>query len=202
MNRTTVTITDNSARIPLPTWFVQQLQVLRQNPPATGERLATAIRLSRLAVTKRSGGPFGALVVELGTGKIVGAGVNLVTAANASILHAEMVALLTAQAECETYDLSLVRGGSALYSSTAPCAMCLGALVWAGISEVHCAARTADAEAIGFDEGPKPVDWVKALEERGVEVHCDDRREDAVAVLQAYNRAGGPVYSPNRKKKS
>ena len=89
------------------------------------------------------------------------------------------------------------RSGGGLYSlvaSTEPCCQCFGALVWSGIQHLTCGANTADAEAIGFDEGPKPESWVRALEERGIAVTQGVRREEARAVLGEYVRRGGEIY--------
>jgi hypothetical protein len=66
--------------------------------------------------------------------------------------------------------------------------------VWSGIEHLTCGANTADAEAIGFDEGPKPTAWVEALEARGISVTQGVRREEARAVLGDYVRRGGTIY--------
>ena len=68
---------------------------------------------------------------------------------------------------------------------------------WSGVTRLVCGARAADAEAIGFDEGPKPRGWIAALERRGIAVVRDVRRADAVAVLRAYAAAGGAIYNPS-----
>jgi hypothetical protein len=57
-----------------------------------------------------------------------------------------------------------------LVASTQPCAMCLGATPWSGVRHLVCGARDEDAEEIGFDEGMKPADWIRSLEERGITV--------------------------------
>jgi tRNA(Arg) A34 adenosine deaminase TadA len=85
-----------------------------------------------------------------------------------------------------------------LYSSTEPCCQCFGALIWAGVTRLVCAATTQDAEDIGFDEGPKPHAWPKELERRGISVSLDVQRTDAREVLQAYARQGGPIYGSTR----
>ena len=82
-----------------------------------------------------------------------------------------------------------------LVSSTEPCTMCLGAVVWSGVRRLVCGSRDADARDIGFDEGPKPSDWTVALETRGIAVLRDVSRRDAVAVLKHYVDRGGLVYN-------
>ena len=76
--------------------------------------------------------------------------------------------------------------------------MCLGAVVWSGVQTLVCGATDGDARAIGFDEGPKPPDWVSALYQRGIAVHREVLRPDAAGVLQAYADAGGPIYNARR----
>ena len=71
----------------------------------------------------------------------------------------------------------------------------LGATLWSGVTRLVCGARAEDAEAIGFDEGPKLPDWAAQLEARGIEVIRDVERGYAAAVLQEYAAGGGPVYN-------
>jgi tRNA(Arg) A34 adenosine deaminase TadA len=73
--------------------------------------------------------------------------------------------------------------------------MCLGAICWSGIRHLICGARGSDAEAIGFDEGPKPKNWATALEQRGITVTRDIGRSKATQVLQSYVEQGGKVYN-------
>lgn len=156
---------------------------------------AAAMRLAICAAEHSiddGGGPFGAAVVD-GHGRIIGVGANRVIPAHASFLHAEMLALLRAQQRLGTHDLGR-DGALTLFTSCAPCAMCLGALPFAGIAAVVCGARAEDAEAAGFDEGAKPADWIGALRQRGITVTTDFLREEAVAPLLRYRRLGRPVY--------
>jgi len=156
-------------------------------------RMAVAIELSRHNIIAGTGGPFGAAVFDLATGRLAAAGVNLVTSANCSLAHAEMVALTRAQQRLGTWNLS-TRGCFELATSCQPCAMCLGAVPWSGIQTLVCGAQDADARAIGFDEGAKPQDWIGALQQRGIRVQCDILQKEAVAVLRAYASGGGIIY--------
>jgi tRNA(Arg) A34 adenosine deaminase TadA len=91
-----------------------------------------------------------------------------------------------------------------LVSSVEPCAMCLGATPWSGVSRLIIGARDADARAIGFDEGDKPGNWVESLNARGIEVTQDVLREEAAGVLNAYANAGNEIYnsSPSADKEN
>jgi tRNA(Arg) A34 adenosine deaminase TadA len=153
------------------------------------------IELSRLNVEHETGGPFGAAVFDA-AGRLVAPGVNLVTSANSSILHAEMVAIALAQQALGRFDIGL--GGTRpheLVASTEPCAMCFGAVPWSGVTRLVCGARGEDACAIGFDEGPKLPDWWRALEHRGIAVARDVLRDEAAEVLRGYARGGGIIYN-------
>jgi tRNA(Arg) A34 adenosine deaminase TadA len=154
------------------------------------------VGLARENVSRGTGGPFGAAVFEMETGRLVAPGVNMVVTAGCSVWHAEIVALAMAQEALGAYDL----GGDGmppceLVTSTEPCAMCLGAIPWSGVRRVVCGAREEDATAIGMDEGAKPADWVDAFERRGIEVVRDVCREEAAAVLRDYAACGGVIYN-------
>lgn len=154
------------------------------------------ITLASMNIAKGTGGPFAAAVFETQSGKLVAIGMNLVVSTHCSLAHAELVALANAQQTVQNFDL----GASGmpeheLVTSSEPCAMCFGAIPWSGVRRVLCGARASDAEAIGFDEGPKPRRWVTELEQRYITVVRDLCRADAVAVLQQYKKTGGTIYN-------
>lgn len=156
------------------------------------------VELSRRNVAEGTGGPFGAAVFDLSTGKLLAPGVNLVMPTHCSAAHAEIVAFMIAQQVAGTFDLSTPGFPPyELVASTEPCAMCFGSVPWSGVVSLICGARDEDARAIGFDEGPKMSNWVAALEERGIGVQRDVLRDDAAAVLRLYAQSG-PIYNPRR----
>lgn len=160
-----------------------------------------AIKLAQLNVEHQTGGPFGAAIFELNSGRLIAVGVNLVELSNCSIAHAEMLAIALAQRAVGRYDLGLEEGAAyELVTSTEPCAMCLGAIPWSGVRSVVCGARDQDARRIGFDEGSKPEHWVESLESRGIRVRRDVLREEAQAVLLEYQKRGGLIYNAHSKK--
>lgn len=178
----------------LPAW-VKPFLVDWQHPLSSiSERMQLAIALSKESVLKKTGGPFGAVVVHEETGELVSVGINLVTTAGLSIAHAEMVALSLAQLLVGQWNLSH-SGPLQLVTSCEPCAMCFGALPWSGISSLICGARKQDAEAAGFDEGDKPDQWVSSLQRRGIEVQRGVLSADAGAVLDYYRDNGGAIYN-------
>lgn len=158
--------------------------------------MAFVINLARENVTRKTGGPFAAAVFEQGSGRLISAGVNLVTTEGLSMAHAEIVALMGAQRVVGDYHLGREgRPALELVTSTAPCAMCLGAIPWSGVHGLVCGARDEDARAIGFDEGHKPADWRAHLAARGIALTEDVGREAAAAVLRAYRDSGGEIYN-------
>ncbi len=181
--------------IRLPGWLEAMLADVDPVFPTVEERMRFVIGLARENVAQKTGGPFGAAVFDE-RGALVAPGVNVVVASNCSVLHAEVVAIALAQKALDRYDIGGGAGRYELVASTEPCAMCLGAVPWSGVSRVVCGARDEDARRVGFDEGPKPSDWRGELVARGIEVVRDVLRDEAAAVLDDYARQGGPIYNP------
>lgn len=158
-------------------------------------RMALAIALSRENVDRSGGGPFGAVVYDLERRRLLGAGVNLVTAHNLSCAHAEIVAISLAQQAIGDWNLG-ADGAVELATSCEPCAMCFGAVPWSGVKRLTCGARKDDAQAAGFDEGDKPQAWPESLAARGIEVIRDVLRDEAAAVFEHYKKNAGVIYNP------
>ncbi len=179
----------------LPDWVNELIADPQQCYPTAQNRMELAIDLARRNVETGTGGPFGAAVFELESGRLVAPGINLVIPAGCSAAHAEIVALTLAQQQTGCYRLGMDEGRFELVSSTEPCAMCLGAIPWSGVVRLTCGARDEDARRIGFDEGAKPAQWIFKLEQRGIEVVRDVCRKEATAVLRQYREQGGEIYN-------
>jgi len=183
----TVTIT-------VPAW-VEELAPAGTLIESEDQRMDLVIRLAARNVAE-GGGPFAAAVFE-GT-RLVAAGVNRVLESGLSVAHGEIVALLRAQNLAHELERAAatppITGPLTLVTTTEPCCQCFGAIVWSGVERLVCGATTSDAESIGFDEGPKPEFWPDVLEERGIAVELNVRRNEARAVLEDYKRRGGPIY--------
>jgi tRNA(Arg) A34 adenosine deaminase TadA len=110
------------------------------------EFLRSAIALAVQNVNSRSGGPFAAVIVR--EGKIVGEGVNTVTATHDPTAHGEVNAIRAACTALGTFSLE----GCELYTSCEPCPMCLAACYWARVDAVYYGASAADAARAGFDD--------------------------------------------------
>jgi tRNA(Arg) A34 adenosine deaminase TadA len=177
----------------LPSWLLQEcdLSTPRRDDEA---KMQLAVELARRNV-EHGGGPFGAVVFELETGAIVAPGVNLVVPQSSSLLHAEIVALMFAQARLKTFTLAAASSSYELVTSSEPCVQCLGACHWAGLSRLVCGAPVAAAEAAGFDEGPRAHDWKEQLAARGTPVVVGVLAAQAGSVLDDYAAQGGFRYN-------
>lgn len=105
-----------------------------------------AIKEARLGLRKGEGGPFGAVVVV--GGKVVARGHNRVLISRDPTAHAEIVAIRNASRRLGRFDLS----DAELYTTCAPCPMCLGAIYWARIKRFYYGGNSADAARAGFDD--------------------------------------------------
>jgi tRNA(Arg) A34 adenosine deaminase TadA len=114
--------------------------------PPNPEFLRRAIALAVQNVETNSGGPFAAVIVR--DGKIVGEGVNTVTAAHDPTAHGEVNAIRAACRALGTFTLA----GCELYTSCQPCPMCLAASYWARLDAIYYGASAADAARAGFDD--------------------------------------------------
>lgn len=184
-------------RVDLPDWMGEFSEKLPGHLATARERMAVAVSLADQNVRRKTGGPFGALVVAEESGEVVALGVNRVEPQLCSAAHAEIVALSVAQRVMGSWSLAdTPLGPLQLVTSCEPCAMCLGAIPWSGVGSVLCGATKADAEASGFDEGARPGDWVEALERRGIDVRTGVLREEAARVLERYASGGHTIYNP------
>lgn len=109
------------------------------------KNLLSAIQMSQFSIDNGSS-PFGCVIVENSTGKIITQAHNRVVLDNDPTAHAEIVAIRTACKNLNSFDLS----SCTLYSSCEPCPMCLNACKWSNIAEIYYAANRVDAESIGF----------------------------------------------------
>jgi tRNA(Arg) A34 adenosine deaminase TadA len=158
--------------------------------------MRVAIELADTNVRHGTGGPFGAAIFESDSGALVSIGVNSVVRLRNSVMHAEIVAFMRAQARVNSYSLAIAGLPShTLYSSCDPCAMCLGAALWAGVRRIVCGATRQDAVSLRFDEGPVFPESYEYLVRRGIEVIHGVLRDEARTALEQYRSRGGEIYN-------
>ena len=185
----------SSVAVNLPPWVAS---VVDWKAPLNNDadRMRLAIRLSRENVEHGTGGPFGAIIVEQESGKLVGVGMNSVVRLSNCTLHGEMVAIMMAQAAVKSFTLGAAgMPAHDLVTSCEPCAMCLGAALWSGVKRVVCGAGRDDATRLNFEEGPVFPESYKYLEDRGVAIVRNVLRDEARAVLETYRAKGGKIYN-------
>ena len=134
---------------PVPYW----VQLCRQRkalgmPSQTPnpEFLRRTIALATENVRSGKGGPFAAVIVR--DDRIVGEGVNTVTATNDPTAHGEVNAIRAACRALGAFTLA----GCTLYTSCEPCPMCLAASYWARLDAIFYGSSAADAARAGFDD--------------------------------------------------
>lgn len=103
-----------------------------------------AIREAQIGIEGGHGGPFGAVVVR--DGRIIGRGHNRVILNQDPTCHGEVEAIRDACRNLGSFDLE----GADIYTTSEPCPMCLGAVLWAGIRNIYYGCGRDDAEGIGF----------------------------------------------------
>lgn len=156
------------------------------------DRMRLVVRLAVENVEREAGGPFGAAVFDAASGRLVAAGVNSVLRLGNSVLHAEVMAIMLAEAAAGSFALA---GPCELVTSCEPCAMCLGATLWSGVRRLVCGATRDDAAALGFDEGPVFPESYAYLERRGIEVVRGVCRAEAQRPFERYRELGGVIYN-------
>jgi len=124
------------------------------DPACTAEDriyMARAYELARYAIT-HGGGPFGALLVK--DGKILAEYSNCVHSTRDVTKHAEtgLISTFSPKIDRETF------AKSTLYTSTEPCAMCCGAICFAGIGRVVYGTSEAPfVQVMGLPPLPYPL---------------------------------------------
>ena len=103
-----------------------------------------AIQEAYEGIRNKEGGPFGTVIVR--DGVIVGRGHNRVLKKQDPTCHGEMEAIRDACRNLGNHDLS----GCVLYTTAAPCPMCLGGILWANIDQVYYGCTVEDSDAVGF----------------------------------------------------
>ena len=148
-----------------------------------------AIIEAKKTMNENIGGPFGALITDY-SGRIVSVSSNSVLKDHDPTAHAEMNAIRKASEALGTHDLS----GCTLYSTSYPCPMCLGAIIWANIKNVVYGCTAKDADEIGFRD-----DFIyKFIEEGKTDIEILDieekHRNECLALFQEYAKKEKQMY--------
>lgn len=186
----------DSLVVTLPDWVPGSIDFERSYAEDSS-RMRVAVDIARENVRRGTGGPFGAAIFEASGGRLVAVGMNRVVPLSNSVLHAEILALMMAQARLGTYSLGEPgMPDHELFTSCEPCAMCLGATSWSGVKRVVWAATREDAGRLKFDEGPVFQASYDYLRARGIRFEAGPLRDEAKRVLAEYGASGGEIYNP------
>lgn len=178
-----------------PDW-VNSIVQWEQTYSSDDKRMRVAIAVARTNVERGTGGPFGAAIFEIPSGRLVAVGMNSVVRLNNCALHGEMMAFMMAQARLRSFTLNTPElPDHELFTSCEPCAMCLGATLWSGVKRVVYGATREDASRLNFEEGPVFPESYKYLEDRGISIVRNVLREEAREVLEMYRAKGGRIYN-------
>ena len=138
-------------------------------------------------ITKKEGGPFGAVIVD-SNGNIISNGNNKVLKNNDPTAHAEIVAIREACKKLNTYDLK----DYILYTSCEPCPMCLSAAIWANIKTIYYGCTKEDANSIGFRDDII-YDYLKGENKNLVKLE-NINREECLKTFDKYSKENGIIY--------
>jgi tRNA(Arg) A34 adenosine deaminase TadA len=195
-SETRMTAAPPSLPLHLPDW-AEGLEDRARRFAGDIDKMRFVIDLARRNVDAGTDGPFGAAIFARTDGRLLAIGMNSVLRLKSSVLHAEMLAILRAEAHLGAHSLRLPgRDEYELFSSSEPCAMCLGGILWSGIRRLVCAAPASCARAIGFDEGPVTEASFEHLSASGIEIARGPCAGEAEAVIRCYRERGGPIYNP------
>ncbi|MET0287733.1 MAG: nucleoside deaminase [Polyangiales bacterium] len=139
-----------------------------------------AIAASREAA-EQGNTPFGAVLTQ-GEQMLLSAGNEQVTTGDCTA-HAELALVRKAQQQLGPPALR----GATVYASGEPCAMCAGAMFWAGIQRIVYAA-TKDDIALALGDPNLPIDCASTLAgaSPAVSVEGPLLREEASAILRRF----------------
>lgn len=124
---------------------------------------AKALQAAIEGVTRKEGGPFGAVIVR--HGQVLATGNNQVLITGDPTAHAEIVAIRRACQIIGSHQLP----DCEIYSSCEPCPMCLGAIYWARFKRLIFTATREDAAQAGFDDAYIYQQLGLSREQRGIE---------------------------------
>jgi len=135
------------------------------------ERWMTELVERARAAATEGEAPIAAMIVQ--RERVVNIGRNTKASEQCGFAHAELNALLGAKVR-----LGRRPEGAVLYSTLEPCAMCLGAVIFAGIDTVVYGASDPKGGAVGmFQRDPVYRDWMPEIVAGVLEKECEGLKE-------------------------
>ncbi len=132
-----------------------------------------------IEISKKAKYPYGAIIVK--DGKIIGRSDDKTLMETSMYSHAELEAIESASKEKNLYgDLE----GTTLYVSCEPCMMCMGAILYEGISKIVFAATLQDSNDYYCPEIITNIDELVKYSNKKIEIIKELHREQAVQILK------------------
>ena len=132
-----------------------------------------------IEISKKAKYPYGAIIVK--NGKIIGRSDDKTLMETSMYSHAELEAIESASKEKNLYgDLE----GTTLYVSCEPCMMCMGAILYEGISKIVYAATLQDSNDYYCPEIITNIDELVKYSNKKIEIIKELHREQAVQILK------------------
>lgn len=140
----------------------------------------------RLAIelSKKGKYPYGAVIVR--DGVIIARSDAEVPITNTAVSHAELRAIEDAMSEMGGHLCAEGGHGATIYSSCEPCAMCMGAILYTGISRLVYGATLEDSAECVNDILAGSEDIARACHNRTIEIVPEFMRSEAKEVLNKW----------------
>jgi len=147
-----------------------------------------AFERAKATMNKNFGGPFGAAIVK--NDQILSISSNSVLHDKDPTAHAEINAIREACKKLNSYNLT----GCTLYTTCFPCPMCIGAIIWANIKDIHVACLPKDAANIGFRDD-FIYDFIKGNfdNQELLKINYLDRN-DCLRLFEEYKKNNKTIY--------
>lgn len=147
-----------------------------------------AIRDAKVGVDAGDGGPFGACIVR--GSEIISVAHNTVIRDGDPTCHAEMNAIRMASRYLKSHDLS----GCQIYTTAAPCPMCLGGIYWARLSYIYVGVDVDVARSFGFDDEAFYKEFAAPPEARSIGSQTGLHESDIKALFEHWQSLDRPIY--------
>ena len=132
-----------------------------------------------IEISKNAKYPYGAIIVK--DGEIIGRSDDKTLMETSMYSHAELEAIESASKDKNLYgDLE----GATIYVSCEPCMMCMGAILYEGISKIVYAATLQDSNDYYCPEMITDIDVLAKYANNKIEIIKELHRDKAVEVLK------------------
>lgn len=135
-----------------------------------------------IELSKKAYYPYGAIIVR--NGEIIGRSDVDVPISKTGFSHAELRAIEDAMEKLGGHLCAEGGKDCAIYSSCEPCAMCMGAILYTGISRLVYAATLEDSKECVNEILAKAENVADSCKNRKIEIISELHREKAIEVLK------------------